>query len=72
MKANKFWIAMDKHGRVLLFRSEPNHDLGFWMADDGDFDYGYYLYTVDSTPPPEISFSESPKQVELKLIYNAD
>lgn len=62
----KLWIARNKDGSLTLFENEPYyHDIqGFWydvfempIADD-----------LKSTLFPEVTFENSPREVELKLM----
>lgn len=62
----KFWIARNKDGSLTLFENEPyyNDIDGFWydvfeipVADD-----------LQSTLLFEVTFENSPQEVELKLI----
>lgn len=63
----KMWIARDKDGRLDLFPSEPylveseRHGL-IW-----DNDYADYMRLPDEAYP-EVTFENSPQEVELKLI----
>lgn len=63
----KFWIVRDKTGYLSLFRKKPiwryNHTLKFEDWFDGDF-----MTLIDSKSFPEITFENSPQEVELKLI----
>ena len=63
----KMWIARDKNGRLDLFPSEPylveseRHGL-IWEND-----YADYMRLPDEAYP-EVTFENSPMEVELKLI----
>lgn len=56
----KMWIARDKHGEIYLYPTKPHkYDYVF----DGD-DW----WQIDQNLFPEVTFENSPKEVELKLI----
>ena len=64
----KVWIARNEDGDLMLFENKPYyHDIyGFWydvfempIADD-----------LNSTLFPEVTFENSPQEIELKLITN--
>lgn len=63
----KFWIARDKSGCLSLFRKKPvwkySNTLNFEDWFNGDF-----LALIDPKSFPEITFENSPQEVELKLI----
>ena len=61
----KLWIARDKNGFIGLYRSEP-----FWKRvnayrEDWKGDFMAYL---NKDIFPEVTFENSPQQVEIKLI----
>lgn len=63
----EFWIARDSYG-LWLFRQKPikyisNGDKCFNKSDNT-------RYLIDSQLFPEITFENSPQQVELKLLKN--
>ena len=57
------WIARDKSGHLQMFNRKPHKDEGaFWVGGASNaLLLPKYLF-------PEITFENSPKQVELKLI----
>lgn len=59
----KLWIARDKNGDISLYYEKPSLDKfgDFW----GDAPFGMRL-SNDSFP--EVTFENSPKEIELKLI----
>lgn len=66
----KLWIARDKNDELCLYKTEPElvkieEDINeeFWQDSSND---GYYCY-LDSSEFPEVTFENSPQQVELKL-----
>lgn len=61
----KFWIARDSYG-LWLFIQKPTKYLS-----NGDKCFnksGNIRYLIDSQLFPEITFENSPQQIELKLI----
>lgn len=63
MKENKtFWIARDKDGRINLYKQRPirNNRFGAWNRK------WWALYFL-SSDFPEVTWENSPQQVELKL-----
>lgn len=67
----KLWIARDKDGELCLYRNKPelvkieeNTNEEFWQDSSND---GYYCY-LDSSEFPEVTFENSPQEVELKLV----
>lgn len=58
----KMWIARDKSGGLYLFPEKP-------IKDDA---YEYYegdnWYKIDTGLFPEVTYDNSPQQVEIKLI----
>lgn len=58
----ELWIARDKSGFVLLFESKPiRKGNGFYSLE------GHY-YVLFGGLFPEVTFENSPQEVELKLI----
>lgn len=58
----ELWIARDKCGSVLkLWYNKPLKYGEIWWSNDG-----YFVLDEDSFP--EITFENSPQEVELKLI----
>ena len=67
----KLWIARDKNDELCLYRNKPELvkieeyiTVEFWQDSSKD---GYYCY-LDSSEFPEVTFENSPQEVELKLI----
>ena len=60
----KLWIAKTKRGKLCIFRYKPRYfsEFDFWSDENIDDDmmtiYGF----------PEVTFENSPMEVELKLI----
>ena len=57
----KFWISREKYGGVCLYDTKPYRDEEHWITTGN-----YYL--VDGSLFPEVTFENSPQQVELKLL----
>jgi hypothetical protein len=58
----KLWIARDYiFDDLYLFKNKPELDGDRWLAEDG-------MYSIDSNLFPEVTFYNSPQQVELKLV----
>lgn len=70
----RLWIARDENGQLWLFDKKPvlrdkkvedtNHSW-FDMAEDG-----IYSYRLHYDMFPEVTFKNSPKEVELSLVSN--
>lgn len=56
----KFWIARDKDGTLLIHLYEPIIDGLEWISLD------YRI--IDKNLFPEVTFENSPHEVELKLV----
>lgn len=56
----KLWIARDKNGALTLHESEPYCPYNTWHNSNQEF----YL---DEDLFPEVTFENSPQQVEVKL-----
>ena len=63
----KLWIARDKSGDLCLFRKKPIYRYSYNFKHEDWFD-GDFLTVIDSKSFPEITFENSPQEVELKLI----
>ena len=62
----KLWIARDKDGTLLLSDKLPylpNKDYTFFCFGDG-----VSIYNLDRNMFPEVTFENSPQQVEIKLV----
>lgn len=66
----KLWIARDENGYIFLYRRKPYitynpyTKIQQWILDNGDEDY--MMLSRDYFP--EVTFENSPQEVELKLI----
>lgn len=61
----ELWIARDEHGYLGLYKSEPKykefkHGIKDW--------HGGFIGLLDSDFFPEVTFENSPQQIELKLV----
>ena len=57
----KLWIARDEDGTLALHESEPYCPHGNWHNSNQEWYLNQSLF-------PEVTFENSPQQVELKLI----
>ena len=57
----KLWITRDKNGTLVLHESEPYCPYITWHNSNQEF----YL---DNDSFPEVTFENSPQQVEIKLV----
>lgn len=58
----KLWIARDTDGILCLFEAKPFLD----PYNDWDSDDNYFM--IDENQFPEVTFENSPQEVELKLV----
>ena len=60
----KLWVARDKRGNLGLYREKP-----VWIMKGTRYDwfgkFGCYIWNDELT---EVTFENSPQQVELKLV----
>lgn len=57
------WIARDEDGILCLYESKPYLDMdNEWDSDDNDY------LVIDESQFPEVTFENSPMEVELKLV----
>lgn len=57
----KLWIARDERGNNLfLYKSKPKLNGDIWESSE--------MYDIDNILFPEVTFENSPQQVEIKLI----
>ena len=57
----KLWIARDyMFNSLYLYKNKPELDGDRWISDDG-------MYSIDDDLFPEVTFENSPMEVELKL-----
>ena len=57
------WVARDEDGILCLYESKPYLDMdNEWDSDDNDY------LVIDESQFPEVTFENSPQEVELKLV----
>lgn len=61
MEGMKLWIARDKDGLIYLYMKKPTLNTHY-------FDTKYLIGEIDETSFPEVTFENSPQEVELKLV----
>ena len=62
----KIWIARDKDGMLYLYEDEPKlaySNAHYFDSANGCYDLPISLF-------PEVTFENSPQEVELKLVEN--
>lgn len=57
----KLWIARDKSGFLHLHEEKPTLDGEYWLSN------GSWTF-IDLEYFPEVTFENSPQEVELKLV----
>ena len=64
----KLWIARDKRGFLRVWDGKPEWDdkIGLWCCEAGTVDFMSFPFKSDEFP--EVTWENSPQQVELKLI----
>lgn len=60
----KFWIARDKNGHIEIFKEKPYVIRGCEWVSEGE----EYLCISSEDSFPEVTFENSPMEVELKLL----
>ena len=63
----KLWIARSEAGYLTLFKKKPHKEVSM-MSMKTYWNDGAYSYIIDSYLFPEVTFENSPREVELKLI----
>ena len=60
----KFWIARDKDGSLWIFEEKPTFFEGgsSWVCN-----FGKNYAALDNSWFPEVTFENSPKEVEIKF-----
>lgn len=61
----KLWIARDKTGELWVFKEKPLLDIYYWYdpsSREGS------MAELDKNLFPEVTFENSPQQVELNII----
>ena len=59
----KLWIVRTKQGNLQLHQIKP-----IWLADKGKWFSNYELGYIYGEYFPEVTFENSPQEVELKLV----
>lgn len=62
----KLWIARDKDGTLCLYKEKPSLDIYYWYGFFSGFNT--HIAELDTNAFPEVTFKNSPREVELKLI----
>jgi hypothetical protein len=57
----RLWIARNKSGALVLWFNKPVKQEEGYYSNDG-------FFVLDSTQFPEVTFDNSPQQVEIKLV----
>ena len=57
----KLWIARDENGTLALHESEPRCPFSTWHNSN-------QVFYLDNDLFPEVTYDNSPQQVEIKLI----
>lgn len=60
----RFWIARDRGGTLFLYSEKPVKRDNMFVAPTG----ATYVIKLKEYRYPEVTFENSPKEVELKLI----
>ena len=63
----KLWIARNEVGNLKLFKEKPHKEVSM-LSMKNYWNDGKDSYTIDSYLFPEVTFENSPREVELKLI----
>ena len=63
----KFWIVRDLSEELILFKKKPsyNNKIKMWMCA------GLPIGKLNGNSFPEVTFENSPQQVEIKLVKEA-
>ena len=61
----KLWRCRDRYGWLTLHEERPFNNSGMWFSDNGTT-HPYIRISKDLFP--EVTFENSPQEVELKLI----
>lgn len=61
----RFWLARDKDGSLNLYDNIPDKRSEYFLSYAG-----YNDIPLDERLFPEVTYENSPRQVELKLINN--
>lgn len=62
----ELYIARDKDGDLFLYNKKPRQLPDIFISEE----LGFHVIIIDSELFPEVTWENSPQQVELKLIKN--
>ena len=60
----KLWIARNPNGKIGLYKGKPSWCLGIL---EYNWNYGGFIGYLHSSTLPEVTFENSPQEVELTL-----
>ncbi len=60
----KLWIARDKDNELRIFTSKPYQRYGIFRTEYNNDDFIF----IDSEKFPEVTFENSPMEIEFKLV----
>lgn len=60
----KMWVARNKYGTINLYTINPTYD----ESIDAWFGYDFEFIELNRLKFPEVTFENSPQQVEIKLV----
>lgn len=63
----EFWIARDKDGELCLYKTKPWKRVNTTHHND-QFDCDDSFMNIDNDLFPEVTYENSPQEIELKLI----
>ena len=63
----KFWIARSECGYLTLYKTKPKKEVSM-LSMKTYWNDGNESFTIDNRLFPEVTFENSPKKVELKLV----
>lgn len=63
----KLWIAKSERGYLTLYKTKPKKEVSM-LSMTTYWNDGNESFTIDSRLFPEVTFENSPQEVELKLI----
>lgn len=61
----KLWIARERNNALWLYKKKP-----FYNKERGCWDGELLFYAVEDYIFPEVTFENSPQQVEITLLVN--
>ena len=61
----KMWIARNPNGKIGLYKGKPRWCIGIF---DYNWNYGGFIGYLNLLSFPEVTFENSPQEVELKLV----